>query len=167
MLHELQHTAQYVLKGGEQQFLSEYILHAAGRIVACGCVDVHDDINTERDANAKSSNTLGQLGWFIQVTSRCAQRFKLALHYTQSDNTWTTVSWWEIDPSQATFLGLPNGQRLSTRNSILYFYAYSDSGEWAGPDSSHSWPVDGQNRNFREARYASAGDYFALPFDCN
>ena len=47
MLHELKHTVQYKKRGGDQAFLGEYILKAAGKIIEKRSINIHDDIDIE------------------------------------------------------------------------------------------------------------------------
>ncbi|RVH15324.1 hypothetical protein [Sinorhizobium meliloti] len=61
MLHELEHVVQYERRGGEQPFLSEYVLKAPGKVLETGSFDVHDYIDIERAAEEKANNILGMV----------------------------------------------------------------------------------------------------------
>jgi hypothetical protein len=56
LYHELQHTVQYKNRGGVEPFMTEYILKSAGSILHGGnSVDIHDNLDLERDADAKAN----------------------------------------------------------------------------------------------------------------
>jgi Domain of unknown function (DUF4157) len=59
LLHELEHSVQYANRGGEQNFLAEYILKSGGSIFRGGStVDMHDSIDLERAADAKANQIM-------------------------------------------------------------------------------------------------------------
>lgn len=63
LTHELQHSVQYARRGGRAQFLAEYIAKAAAEIIKHQSIDIHDDIELERDAITKSTEVMAALGW--------------------------------------------------------------------------------------------------------
>ncbi|MFT3772488.1 MAG: DUF4157 domain-containing protein [Minicystis sp.] len=54
LLHELQHCEQYRKLGGTGPFLVRYAAQAVAKIVEKGCLDVHDFIELEQEADAKA-----------------------------------------------------------------------------------------------------------------
>jgi hypothetical protein len=59
LLHELEHVVQYHRRG-EEAFLGEYILKAAGKIIQKRSVNIHDVIDIERAAIAKEDELVPQ-----------------------------------------------------------------------------------------------------------
>jgi hypothetical protein len=59
MLHELEHVVQYHRRG-EEAFLGEYILKAAGKIIEKRSINIHDLIDVERAAIAKENELVPQ-----------------------------------------------------------------------------------------------------------
>lgn len=55
MYHELEHSVQYQNRGGESAFIGEYILKAAGQILATRSFNVHDFIDLESAAESKAN----------------------------------------------------------------------------------------------------------------
>jgi len=55
MYHELEHSVQYQNRGGESAFIAEYVLKAAGQIVATRSFNVHDFIDLEGAAESKAN----------------------------------------------------------------------------------------------------------------
>jgi hypothetical protein len=58
MLHELQHTQQYNDKGGLEQFLLKYSLDAIGQTIKQKSFFIHDDIELEKEADAKANSNI-------------------------------------------------------------------------------------------------------------
>ena len=87
-LHELQHSAQWALKGGEQAFLSEYILHSAGQILTRQSINEHDNVSFERDAIAKSRDEISRYGHEFHIKNDCNHLVNYA------------IAW--IDPNSAS-----------------------------------------------------------------
>jgi len=166
MLHELQHTVQYRLKGGEQQFLSEYGMHALGHIIQCRCVNVHDEIGTERDAIAKAADVFRVTGQPIVVTNKCDDTVNFAVHYLTSSGSWRTRYWYSIPPAERTYLSADD-RRLMTPNALIYFYAIQpDSNqEWSGNDGA--WEVDGETQGFIKVRLSSTDQVLGVSLSCN
>jgi len=64
LFHELEHTVQYKNRGGIQGFMTEYVLKAGGSMLRGGnAVDIHDNIDLERAANAKAQQVLNAV-WY-------------------------------------------------------------------------------------------------------
>ncbi|WP_367278083.1 DUF4157 domain-containing protein [uncultured Roseobacter sp.] len=61
MLHELEHTVQYERRGGEQKFLSEYVMKAPGKVLERRNFNVHDYIDIERAAIVKGERVFEAL----------------------------------------------------------------------------------------------------------
>lgn len=61
MLHELEHVVQYDQRGGEREFISEYILKVPGKVIERGSFNVHDHIDIERAAIRKAENIFSQV----------------------------------------------------------------------------------------------------------
>jgi hypothetical protein len=64
LAHELQHSVQYQKKGGVDAFLAEYIAKSGGAIVANRSFNVHDDIDLEQEAIAKSTAVQQASNWY-------------------------------------------------------------------------------------------------------
>jgi hypothetical protein len=58
MFHELEHTVQYRNRGGIEPFLAEYIAKSFGKIIQRKSFDIHDDIDIEGAAIAKSKEVV-------------------------------------------------------------------------------------------------------------
>jgi len=138
-LHEIQHSLQYIKKGGEENFLSEYILHAAGQVVSRRSFNIHDWIPIEQDAISRSQEILEGYGWNLWVSNKCAEDVHFYTRYKGTDGQWVTTGF-------ATAL-IPAGEygtlaKEQDDGSILmkhsltpevYFYAETDSGKvWSG-----------------------------------
>jgi len=124
MLHELQHTEQYALKGGEDAFLSEYLLHVPGEALARRTIDVHDHVSIEQDAIAKASELIEEYGWTIRFQNYCHRTVRTWLHYVDTSGDWVTHPGnWDWKPNdQAKFL-FSKDAPVHTPNRIIYFYA--------------------------------------------
>lgn len=61
MLHELEHVVQYRRRGGDQAFISEYVLKAPGKVIERGSFSVHDHMDLERAADAKASRLVDDI----------------------------------------------------------------------------------------------------------
>ena len=59
LAHELEHVAQYRRRGGIEAFSTEYVVKSAGQIVDKKSFNVHDDIDIEKAAVAKSKDEIG------------------------------------------------------------------------------------------------------------
>lgn len=54
LLHELEHCVQYDRAGGKSKFLARYVAEAAASILSSHSINVHDQIDLEREANDKA-----------------------------------------------------------------------------------------------------------------
>ena len=61
MYHELQHVVQYARRGGVQAFLTEYVLKSGGQVISQGSINVHDSIDLEQEAIAKSDEVAARV----------------------------------------------------------------------------------------------------------
>ena len=67
LFHELQHVVQYANRGGVEPFLAEYALKAGGSVLRGGSsIDMHDNIDLERDANAKADQVSAAVSKYSQ-----------------------------------------------------------------------------------------------------
>jgi hypothetical protein len=122
MLHELTHTRQYEDKGGEEAFLSEYILHAAGNVLSKGSINIHDDISIEQDAITNARTLVNKYGYEYHATNSCNEPFMLLLKYMNVQGSWETTGTWTLKPGQSNFLGFA-GIPAHTKNRPFYWYA--------------------------------------------
>ncbi len=66
--------------------------------------------------------------------NNCRYPVRLAIHYRKINGEWTTEGWWNIAPFKETYLA-SKGTRLTTNNSIWYYYAETTDGSrryWKG-----------------------------------
>ena len=63
LAHELEHSVQASKRGGVRPFLAEYIAKGAGKIIEKKSIDVHDDIDLEKDAIQKSKSVIELYGY--------------------------------------------------------------------------------------------------------
>lgn len=59
ILHELEHVRQYQVVGGVSAFLVKYIVQGAIQIGRNGSINIHDNIELEREANSKADRMIG------------------------------------------------------------------------------------------------------------
>lgn len=72
-----------------------------------------------------SNNNRPSKKYFIHVKNKCNKTIKVAIDYKAVSGTWKTEYWYKFTPYESGYL-TDSGVRLSTRNSILYYYAVSD-----------------------------------------
>ena len=166
LLHELEHSVQYRLKGGEAPFLSEYIMHAAGQIVGCGCVNVHDSIGIERSAISKAAHEIGNDGWQFVIQNSCREAINVAVHYLDESGTWQTHTW-EFDAGERAALAVGD-VRVQTRNTIYYFAATSVDGtiSWHSNDDNLAFDLGGQRVDFYQRNKSGDSENFSESFTC-
>jgi uncharacterized membrane protein len=148
MLHELEHTAQYQRKGGEQAFISEYLLHGAGRIIQKRSFDVHDDINTEADAISKSDDVISGYGWDFYIHNKCSKNIKIAIRYLDTSGDWNIDGWWTFAADESAYLR-SGKTRVHSTDDTYYWYGevVGSNYKWSGDDS---FRFDGRTLDFRK-----------------
>jgi hypothetical protein len=133
MLHELQHTQQYALKGGEDTFLSEYVLHAPGEALARRTVNVHDNISIEEDAIAKADELITEYGWTFHFKNNCHRTVRNWISYLNTSGEWMT-GFSEWPPNDE---GVPVGKNGPVHTTHRIFYSYSEI-----PGTQWTWTGD-------------------------
>jgi hypothetical protein len=133
MLHELYHTVQCVNRGGVGPFVDEYLLHGAGTIVQTGRLDVHDDIDHERDAESRARSIIGAFGWPFEIENSCPATIRLLVRLKDTSGNWVTHGWYTFDGGERAQL-ISDGRYLHSDNAYWYYYAMEVDGsrEWAG-----------------------------------
>ena len=164
LLHELEHVSQYNAHGGVEPFLVKYLINGAIEIGRNGSFSIHDAINLERDAENKANATIryawnglnasrsnsrqrsrssnnrrnsrasNRGGNYFKFANNCNLPVRLAIRYKNMEDRWVSRGWWSFDPGESAFL-TSNGNRLTSRNSIWYYYAEitDNSGRsWSG-----------------------------------
>ncbi len=131
MLHELEHSVQCARKGGEDNYLSEYMAHSVGTIASCRCINVHDDIGMERAASAKASDVSSAYGWEFRFNNSCPKEIWLLVYFLAPTDGWTSKSW-KFSGLESKFLG-----GASSKNGVFLWYAktYDGQSEWSGDSS--------------------------------
>ncbi len=166
MLHELEHTAQYQRKGGERQFLTEYLLHGAGRAIDCRCVNIHDSIGTERDAISKASRAITDFGWLFYITNSCSKDLHITFYILNTDGVWRLHNY-DFSRGESAFLSSRTGDRIHSINRLFFYYASdNDQLEWLGTDPTRSWNVNGEAKLFRDKTISPDAELFTLSLTC-
>ena len=162
MLHELEHSVQYSRRGGESLFLSSYVMDSLYKIINCRCLNIHDDIQLEQDAENKAKEITNKYGWSFKVKNSCNSNVKFALRYLNSNDEWIATNWYTIEEDDSRFLA-----KIHSANKIFYYYAYSPkTGHFWKGDGSHMREVDGKKYSFREEKIDSDDEYAFLNFVC-
>lgn len=104
---------------------------------------------------------IGEIGQAVAnrdyyFTNNCSQPVDLAIRYRSASGAWVTDGWWRFDPGESLYLA-SNGQRLTSTNSVWYFYAETadGSGFWGG---DHRINFDDSSLPMKEMR-DNNGDY--------
>ena len=81
-----------------------------------------------------STNLFNSFSKNFLFKNNCRYPVRLAIHYRKTNGEWTTEGWWNIAPFKETYLA-SKGTRLTTNNSIWYYYAETTDGSrqyWKG-----------------------------------
>lgn len=168
MLHELEHTVQYKLKGGEGAFLTEYLLHGAGTIVSCKCINVHDDIGIEQAATRKADIVGNEYGNVFYMTNSCERDLVFTTQvYDVSRAKWQIISY-TLRAGKDTYLMNDGGDYLHTIGDTYYWYAETADGasRWEAPDARYSWEHQGVMRKFFEQKESPNAQRFGMNIVC-
>lgn len=169
MLHEIEHVVQYERRGGEREFLGEYVLKTVGKVIQQGNFNVHDYVDIEEAATRKADRLKDAVydqsrGRPFLFVNKCSEPIRLVLEYLDFRETWKMDGWWKIDPGKKAFLQTSNGEPLRFTNSIIYFYAKSDSWVWSGQRHED---FNDQILPMREQKLKPDGaDDWTLPVSC-
>lgn len=168
MLHELEHVQQYRRKGGVDAFLSEYLLHGAGKIVEQRSLSIHDNINMERDAIAKANNVIDRFGFLIIASNKsCSHPIRVVFRYENGVGDWSITDWYRFNANEgASMLTLDDRKHLHTRASPFYFYAETTDGselKWSG---STNVDVGGTVYGFQDKEFDGNSGQAKLTLDC-
>lgn len=163
MLHELRHVVQYQNKGGIKPFLSEYFLHAAGKVIQNRNFNVHDAIGTERDAAQFASQTILQYGRAFFVRNKCTSDVDLSLLFWDGQD-WTTTSFMTLTPGTETTL-LRGNELMHSAAAQFGWYGVEADGdrEWSG---THNFLVDGETYAFRVVDVITEDEYLTASILC-
>ena len=127
MLHELYHTVQCVGRGGVGPFMDEYLLHGIGTIAQEGRIDIHDDIDHERDAESRSASLINEFGWPVVIDNACQTRIRVFVQILDRSKNWVSKGWYELDGGAKA--GLEDGgffdpsRYVHSSNRVWYYYA--------------------------------------------
>jgi hypothetical protein len=133
MLHELYHTVQCVNRGGVGPFVDEYLAHGAGTIIQKGRLNVHDDIDHERDAEDRAKSLINEFGWPFVIKNDCSKKLQLFVNLKATSGDWVTKGWYVFEPNEEAQL-VSGGRYVHSRNVYWYFYAEEVNGDsrWSG-----------------------------------
>jgi hypothetical protein len=134
LLHELQHVDQYERKGGIDAFITEYLLHASGEVIASRKLNVHDDVSSERDAIAKASNLIGGYGRQFRVENNCRYPVQVSVYILNAkNNVWENYLWWNIAANSWSWL-FTRDAPIHSKNGIWLIYAEipGENYQWTG-----------------------------------
>ena len=83
----------------------------------------------------KNHNNNGD--YYIYLENRCSKSIKFALDYKTIHGSWKTDGWWEMKSGESAYLS-DNGGKLTSNNSIAYFYAETldEKTVWEGNDNT-------------------------------
>ncbi|WP_197500357.1 eCIS core domain-containing protein [Caballeronia udeis] len=168
MLHELQHTVQWVQRGGEQPFLSEYILHSAGQIIANRSINVHDSVSFERDAIGKANQMIDNLGWMFLVKNSCEYPINISISYF--DNTisdYKTTSFYTVRAG-GSIIPVNGDGPLHTTHGSYYYYASAIGRnlEWGGGANARKIVIGDISYFFRAERETGAPEAIVVELTC-
>jgi uncharacterized membrane protein len=166
LLHELRHVVQYRRKGGQEAFISEYILHAPGKVIEAKNFNVHDLIGTERDAISFSNRVMSVYGRTMWASNKCDQNVKIAVKYWNSESaSWVIDKWWNIAANQNVYLSAA-GILLHSNNATFYWYAEALNGSmvWQG---SIPVNIDEKVYRFRQQVAAQSDERLAIRMMCD
>ncbi|RXP46856.1 hypothetical protein EC396_13325 [Lutibacter sp. HS1-25] len=83
--------------------------------------------NPSNSLNGTKKSTLSYIR--VKFKNSCSEKIKVLVQFKDaSSDEWVTKAWYLISPYETVYV-------LNTKNSILYFYAESESYYWGGDDS--------------------------------
>jgi hypothetical protein len=166
MLHELTHTRQYEDKGGEEAFLSEYLLHAAGNALSKGSINIHDDIAIEQDAITNARRLISKYGWEYVARNSCNEAFQLLLKYQNVDGGWETTGMWIVKPGQSSYLSFFEARiPAHTKNGPFAWYAETLNHVVLG-NGTQPVRYNGKTLNFVGDAFGGDGPYIEIEPPC-
>lgn len=74
-------------------------------------------------------------GYGFVFENKCRHPITLVVRYKGLDDDWHIDGWWDVDSGESFYLEDENGNRLTSRGSIWYYYARSTNEtniEWKG-----------------------------------
>ena len=144
LFHELEHVGQYGRRGGVCQFLAEYISKIPGKVISNISFLIHDDIDIERAAIAKSEEVIiDYYGWYFYISNECSHPLSFAFNYLMTDGTWKTTGYWSAEQNEGFKLVSGDNIDLHSKNKLFYIYAE------ATDDSGVKWNWDSANSDDR------------------
>lgn len=98
----------------------------------------------------------------ILLENKCHRTIWTALHYVDLNGKWVTQGWWKIAPGEKAYVA-------DTRNSVYYFHAKSDNGQYNWGSRDYAWRVNNEGPyNFNEGRITTTGwGTWTQQFTCN
>jgi hypothetical protein len=93
LLHELEHVRQYKVHGGVVPFLAKYLVNGAIEIGRNGSINIHGEINLEREANAKANNVIDH-AWAALKPDPNAPRYAVLCLINKTDISVNYVFKW-------------------------------------------------------------------------
>ncbi|MBP2489147.1 hypothetical protein JOH50_004874 [Rhizobium leguminosarum] len=135
LLHELEHVIQYRRRGGIDAFVSEYILHVSGSIIAKQSFNVHDDLSVEQAASAKAKSLIEEYGWQIRVGNKCNYPVEVSVYLLDADSQdWLHRYWFKFDGNEGSKRLTHDELPLHSTNPIWAIYARipGDTYSWSG-----------------------------------
>jgi hypothetical protein len=100
LFHEMEHSVQYVARGGIEPFLSEYLSKSIGQVIAKRSFSIHDYIDIENAAISKSnqvSQAIANMGWTFHFYNNCQYPIKVAVDYLDDSGQWNAMGYWDLD----------------------------------------------------------------------
>jgi hypothetical protein len=163
MLHELYHSVQCANSGGEDKFLNDYIEHAASTIVDKRSLEIHDDIDLERAADAQATRLIDAFGWPIVVDSTCNKKLDLYVRFRQVSDAWV-IGTYTLQPKQSVQLTYGNRYAHSKYPS-WYMYAEEVGGSFT-LDGNFPFSFNGEFYAMRERQETLKGENFQWKLVC-
>lgn len=176
LFHELEHVGQYGRRGGVRQFLAEYISKIPGKVISNRSFLIHDDIDIERAAIAKSEEVIiDYYGWNFYILNECSHPLSFAFNYLMTDGTWKTTGYWSAKQNEGFRLVSEDNLDLHSKNKLFYIYAEAtdDSGvKWNGDsgnsdDRAKTVPEDNRQLLFKKYVVVDSNpDKLRVSFSC-
>lgn len=124
--------------------------------IACAFSDDCNDDSSLSSSSYSSTQTTNETEFKFLMKNDCRHPVKLALNYQESNGDWRQIGWWNFEPFESSYLSLSEGEYITTKNSVFYYYAEFVDGSyiWSGDDH---FLVDGVELPMRKMK-DDAGD---------
>jgi len=84
---------------------------------------------------SKSKSAEEGVGYEFSFENKCRHPISLLVRYNGLDGEWHVEGWWDVEPGGSFYLEDESGKRLTSSNSVWYYYARTTDGaniEWKG-----------------------------------